>query len=73
MTILDHPRLLPSLLPNLHTISDDDVKTVERTAKAMGASLSDQQWGEVWRLLREGSSTPYTVLADMGFPDRVAV
>jgi hypothetical protein len=49
-------------------VSEEDIVTVERCARAIGATLEDWQWTEIWRLLRDGAS-PYTVLAEIGLTD----
>jgi hypothetical protein len=46
-------------------ITEDDLAIVERCARALGVRLNDDQWVEVWRLLRQGAS-PYSVLAELG-------
>jgi hypothetical protein len=46
-------------------ISDEDLQIVERCARALGVTLNDDEWVQVWRLLRQGVS-PYSVLAEIG-------
>jgi len=46
-------------------ISDEDLAIVERCARALGVKLTDDQWLQIWRLLRQGVS-PYSVLAELG-------
>jgi hypothetical protein len=46
-------------------ITEDDLAIVERCARALDVRLNDEQWMEVWRLLRQGVS-PYSVLAELG-------
>ena len=46
-------------------ITEEDLAIVERCARALGVKLTDDQWVEVWRLLRQGVS-PYSVLAELG-------
>jgi hypothetical protein len=46
-------------------ITEDDLAIVERCARALGIRLNDEQWMEVWRLLRQGVSA-YSVLAELG-------
>jgi hypothetical protein len=49
-------------------ITEDDLAIVERCARALGVKLTDDQWVEVWPLLRQGVS-PYSVLAELGIVD----
>lgn len=35
-------------------ITEEDLKIVERCARALGVKLADDQWLQVWRLLRQG-------------------
>ncbi len=46
-------------------ITEEDLEIVERCARALGVRLNDEQWVQVWRLLRQGVS-PYLVLAELG-------
>jgi hypothetical protein len=46
-------------------ITDEDLRIVERCAQALRVTLSDEQWLEIWKLLRQGVS-PYSVLAEIG-------
>lgn len=46
-------------------ITEEDLARVERCARALEVKLTDDQWMEVWRLLRQGVS-PYSVLAELG-------
>ncbi len=46
-------------------ITEEDLEIVERCARALGVRLNDEQWVQVWRLLRQGVS-PYSVLAELG-------
>jgi hypothetical protein len=46
-------------------ITEEDLAIVERCARALGVKLTDDQWMEVWRLLRQGVSA-YSVLAELG-------
>ena len=50
-------------------ITEEDLRIVERCARALGIKLNDEQWVQVWRLLRQGVS-PYSVLAELGIVDR---
>jgi hypothetical protein len=46
-------------------IREEDLQIVERCARALGVRLTDEQWIQVWRLLRQGVS-PHSVLAELG-------